>query len=211
MRALAVAFALLLAAPASGAQLLVVGRHGTLAGPRAVAAKRTRIAGCHVPARTPLAALLSTRLKVRVRDYGACAPSGLYVRSVAGQAERGRDGWVYKVGNSAPGTGAAATRARGRVLWFWCHSGTHGCQRTLAVAPDRDSVNAGGTLRVTVTAYDDNGKGVRAAGARVTFGSASAVADGSGVATLTAPAGARRVVATQTGRVRSFAARVRVT
>lgn len=208
MRFLALFFALLGAAPASGASLLVVGRHGTLFGPRAVAGKGARVAGCHVPRRTPLAALLHTRLKVRVRNYGACAPSGLYVRSVAGQRERGRDGWVFKVGNAAPGIGAAATRARGRVLWFWCTFRARGCQRTLAVSPDRRRVARGGTLRVTVTAFDDNGRGVPAAGATVRFGSASAVADGSGVATLTAPAGARRVVATQTGRVRSFASRV---
>jgi hypothetical protein len=209
MRALLVVFfVLLLAAPASAAELLVVGRDGTLLGPRAVKAERTRAHGCRVPARTPLAALLASRLSVQVRDYGACAPGGLYVRAVEGQRERGRDGWVYKTAHDAPGIGAAepSQRTRGRVLWFWCVSGPDGCQRTLDASARR--VDAG-SVRVTVRAYDNNGKGIAAAGAVVRCGGAEATAGPGGVAVLTVGAGCRRVVATQPGRVRSFAVAVR--
>ncbi|MEA2124284.1 MAG: hypothetical protein QOI80_1066, partial [Solirubrobacteraceae bacterium] len=106
MRTLLLVAVLTLAPPAGAAELLVVGRSGTLFGPHAVKAKRTRAHGCRVAARTPLAALLASGLKVKVRDYGACAPGGLYVRSVAGQRERGRDGWVYKRGHDTPSVGA---------------------------------------------------------------------------------------------------------
>jgi hypothetical protein len=203
--------ALALAPPASAAELLVVGRGGdTLLGPRTVKASKQRASGCRVPARTPLAALLATSLKVKVRDYGGCDPGGLYVRSVNGQRERGRDGWVYKTGHTTPSVGAATVKAR-RVLWFWCANGKRGCQRSLEAVPDRSEAAPGEPLRVTVTAYDDNGKGVRAAGATVRMGSASAQANDEGVATLTVPTTSGAVVATQDGRVRSFGVRVRVT
>ena len=208
MRLLVVTLALALAAPAGASELLVVGRHGTLYGPHAVKAKRARAHGCRVPARTAMAALLAGPLKVRVRDYGACAAGGLYVRAVAGQREHGRDGWVYKLAHDAPGIGAAepSQRTRGRVLWFWCVKGRHGCQRTLDATASRTGP---GAVRVVVTAYDDNGKGVPAAGATVRCGQASALTDAKGVATLIAGSSCRRVVATQAGRVRSFRIPVR--
>jgi hypothetical protein len=212
VKRLALIICLALATPASAAQLLVVGRGGdTLLGPKAVKAGKQRVRRCRVPARTPLAALLATSLKVRVRDYGGCDPGGLYVFSVQGQRERGRDGWVYKTGHGTPSVGAATVKAK-RVLWFWCANGKHGCQRTLEAVPDRDEATPGEELRVTVTAYDDDGKGVRAKGATVKMGSASATANDAGVATLNVPpgAGARKVVATQSGRVRSFPATVEV-
>jgi hypothetical protein len=207
VKLLAVTVALVLATPASGAELLVVGRHGTLFGPHAVKAKRARAHGCRVPARTALAALLATDLRVRVRDYGGCAPGTLYVRSVEGQRERGRDGWVYKIAHDAAGIGAAepSQRTRGHVLWFWCVSGRHGCQRTLEVRAAR---TGGDTVHVAVTAYDDNGKGIAAAGATVRCGDARALTGKDGTATLIAGASCRRVVATQKGRVRSFPERV---
>ena len=101
-------------------------------------------------------------------------------------------------------------RAGERLLWFWCRSGANGCQRTLEVRPQRAAVAPGGQLPVTVTAYDDHGKGVPAAGATVRLGSASAVAGDDGVATLTVPGetGTLGVVATQAKRVRSFPAEV---
>jgi hypothetical protein len=130
------------------------------------------------------------------------------VRSVAGQRERGRDGWVYKTGHDAPGVGAGepSQRTRGHVLWFWCVNGRDGCQRTLEISARRVDPS---TVRATVRAYDDNGKGVPAAGATVRCGEASALTGADGTATLIAGAECRRVVATQTGRVRSFAAAVR--
>lgn len=224
MTRLAVLLAVLAAAPAQGAQLLVVGRGGeVLHGPHAVDARAARVVvgghRCTVGARTPLAALLDSDLTYRLRDYGSCSrrardASGLYVRAVGGQKERGRDGWVYKRGNKTPSTGAAdlASRTRGRVLWFWCVNGKHGCQRTLDVEPAAESAAPGSVLEVTVRAYDDRGRSVPAAGATVTVGDASAVADADGVAavTLGPETGDLAVVATQDKRVRSFAEEVSV-
>jgi hypothetical protein len=152
--------------------------------------------------------LLASRLPVRVRDYGACAAGGLYVGSVAGERERGRDGWVYKTAHDAPGIGAAepSQRTRGHVLWFWCVNGADGCQRTLEVSARRLDA---GTVRATVRAYDDNGEGVPASGAVVRCGGVQATAGAGGVATLSAGPECRRVAAMQSGRVRSFAAAVR--
>lgn len=225
MKRLALLLLLLLAAPASAAELMVVGRSDTLLAPRTVGEKgaRAKVNGrrCRVDGRTALAALIRTPLELGLRDFGACGrrpadAGGLYVRSVAGEAERGADGWVYKIDGRAPSLGAGDPSGRfGRraaVLWFWCRSEASGCQRTLAVAPARRSVAAGETLAVTVRALDDEGRAEPAGGARVTLGTASAVAGADGVARITAPArsGTLDVVATQRGRVRSFPAAVTV-
>jgi hypothetical protein len=135
------ALAAALPAPAQAVKvdLMVVGRGGVLRDADQVRAKaRTvRVAGrrCRVGADTPLAALAATRLDLGLRDYGRCGrrarnSGALYVRSVEGQRERGRAGWVYKVGRRL-GTTAAADpsgpfgtgrrlRAGQRLLWFWC-------------------------------------------------------------------------------------------
>jgi hypothetical protein len=65
---------------------------------------------------------------------------------------------------------------------------------------------------VTVTAYDDNGRGVPAAGATVTLGSASAVSGADGVATLTVPAGSSTLsaAASAPGLVPSFPVKVSI-
>ena len=232
MRRLLGALLVLAAVPAAPAQaarvdVLVVGRPGVLrdAAPVTLKATTVRVAGrrCRVGAATPLAALARTPLKSRLklRDFGSCSrrardASGLYVRGIGRQVERGRDGWVYKIGRRAPGTGAAdpASRLRGgrQLLWFWCRSGANGCQRTLEVRPDATQVTAGQALRLTVTAYDDDGRGVPAAGATVAFGVDQVQADANGVVTVTVPAGSATVsaVAVQPGMVRSFPVRVRV-
>lgn len=206
-------------------EMMVVGRSAVLRAPKAVTLERARVKvgrrRCAVAAATPLAVLARTSLKLSLRDYGACSrrpadAGGLYVRGVAGQRERGRDGWVYKIGHSAPGSGAGdpASRLRGgnELLWFWCRSGKGGCQRTLVARPERTGVRPGESLRVTVTAYDDDGKGVPAAGATVTLGSATARSGPDGVATLTVgpETGTLKAVATKSRLVRSFGAEVRV-
>ena len=100
---------------------------------------------------TPLSALAGTRLKLRLRDYGACGRSprdagSLYVRAVGARARRAaRDGWVYKVGRRAGTTGAAdpsgpfgsgrLQRRRPRAVVLVRADGAAGCQRTLEVRP----------------------------------------------------------------------------
>lgn len=207
MKWLALVSCLVAAAPAGAAELMVVGRGGeTLLQPRKASVKGARVVGCRVAGRTALAALARTPLALRVEDFGSCGGS-LYVAAIEGQRERGADGWVYKVGDRAASVGAGDPAGRfgksARVLWFWCESGSGGCQRTLRVTATR----TGDRVTARVRAYDDHGASVPAAGAHVTAGSVSAVADSHGVALL--PSTAKRVVATKNGLVRSFPARVR--
>jgi hypothetical protein len=233
----AVALAAAAAAPALAAaaprvHVLVVGKSGVLRGPKLVPLKaRTVKVGsrrCAVGTATPLSVLVATKLRLKLTDQGACSKrpadaSGLYVASVAGQRERGRSGWVYKVGNRAGTTGAGdpsgpfgtGKRLHGgqHVLWFWCTLGSAGgCQRTLDARADRSSAKPGETLRVTVRGYDDNGKGARIAGATVRLGSSTAVSGADGVAVLTVPSahGHLRLRATHGGMVTGFPREVAV-
>ena len=136
----ALLLALAVPAPAGAAsvQLMVVGKTRVLreAGPvRAEGAVGAgRRAALRGRAATPLSVLAGTRLKLRLRDYGACGRSArdagsLYVRAVAGERAQGAAGWVYKVGRRAGTTGAAdpsgpfghgRLKRGARVLWFWC-------------------------------------------------------------------------------------------
>jgi hypothetical protein len=225
MRALATALALLVAAPAAAeaksVTAMVVGKTRVLKDARNVhlaKKRRVKVGGhrCTVAGNTALGALAALRMKVRVRDYGSCGrrpadAAGLFVRRIGPDANRGQDGWVYKIGRRSPGTGAADTsgrRLRGgdRVLWFWCHAHADGgCQRTLEATPDRASAAPGEQLRVTVRGYDNDAHGALIEGATVTLGGASAVTGADGVATLTvAASGPLRLVAAKDGLVRSF-------
>jgi hypothetical protein len=215
-------------APAAAAtvSVMVVGKQRVLRGPKHVRLKqRTVKVGqrrCQVLGATPLSALAAMRLKLGFRDYGRCGTrpadaSGLYVTSVAGEREKGRGGWVYKVGRRA-GTTAAGDpsgpfgtghRIHGgqHILWFWCEQKASGsCQRTLETRPARTSVSPGQSLRVTVRGFDDFGRGVRVKGAAVRLGSATAVTGAGGVATLTVPSGSSRLrlKASRAGMVRAF-------
>jgi hypothetical protein len=221
------------AAPAGAAtvQTMVVGKDEVLRAPRAVTLRsRTVRLGskrCPVARNTPLAALLGTGLRVRLRDYGSCGrrtrdSGSLFVTQVGSDRNRGRNGWVYKVGRKAGTAGAAdpagpfgsgGLRAGDRVTWFWCVLGTaDSCQRTLEAVPASSTAAAGSPLRVTVRGYDDNGHGENVAGATVTLGSASATTAADGTSTLTVPAATGRVplTATHAGMVDAFPREVAV-
>lgn len=221
-------------APASAAevQVMVVGKQRVLRAPLSVPlrARNVSVGGrrCAAGRATPLSALAGTRLRLRLRDYGSCGRSardsgGLFVTGIGSESNRGADGWVYKVGRRSGTTGAAdpggsfgngrRLRGRDRVLWFWCvQDRQQHCQRTLEVIPERSVVAPGGSLRVSVRAYDDFGRAIPAAGALVRLGTAEAVADADGVATLTVPAttGGAALVATGAGAVRAFLERVTI-
>jgi hypothetical protein len=175
---------------------------------------------CAVGRGTALAALLRSGVaKVGLRDYGSCSgravdSSGLFVRQLGPDANRGQSGWVYKVGRKAASAGAADSTGpfgRGpikdgsRVTWFYCLVASK-CQPTLEVkvAP------AAGAVSVRVTAYDDRGKGKPAAGATVHAGPLTATTDSSGLATVTTGRGGFDVYAEGAGAVRSFPRRVSV-
>jgi hypothetical protein len=221
-------------APASAAtvHVMVVGKDRVLRGPKDVRLKpRTiKVAGrrCRVAGATPLSVLVATRLKLGLRDYGSCGrrprdAAGLYVTRVGGEREKGRGGWVYKVGRRAGTAGAAdpagpfgtgrRLRHGQRITWFWCELEQSGsCQRTLEVRPERTTAAPGDALRVTVRGYDDQGKGAPVGGATVRLGSAAAVtgADGAAVLTVPAAAGKLRLVAERAGMVRTFPREVTV-
>jgi hypothetical protein len=223
--ALVVALALPAPAEAASVRVMVAGKERVLQGARTVRLKAhaVRIGGhrCAVGTATPLAALLGTGARVRVRDdYASCGRNprdsgGLFVTRVGPDANRGRNGWAYKVGTRAGTAGAADPRGPfgsgplrgGRdVLWFWCVlSRAESCQRTLAVSAPA-AVAPGDPLRVRVRGYDDRGRGVPVAGAAVRAGGASATTGADGTATLTAPAarGRMAVRATRAGLVPSF-------
>jgi len=227
----AAALAAGLPAPAAAAtvDVMVVGREGVLKAPKQVRLKpRTvKVAGrrCRVGGATPLSVLAARGLRLKLRDYGRCGrrardAGGLYVRSLAGQRERGTGGWVYKVGRRLGTTGGAdpsgpfgtgrRLRDGQRVLWFWCVQASR-CQRTLEVRPDRASAAPGEALRVTVRGYDDLGRGAAVAGATVRLGTASAVTGEDGTAALTVPAAGRvDLEAEHAGMVPAFPREVRV-
>jgi hypothetical protein len=169
---------------------------------------------CAAGSRTALAALVRSKPgRIRVRDFGSCSrhardASGLYVSAIGREAERGRGGWIYKVGHKAATAGAAdpagpfgsgLLRRGQRVTWFYCLK-AGACQSTLELRVRSDA--AGATM--TVRAYDDDGKGRLVSGAAVTAGSASATTGADGTARLALPAGRYRVHAEKRGLVRSF-------
>jgi hypothetical protein len=213
-------------ATAAEVDVMVVGQERVLRAPAEVRLKvRTvKVGGrrCRVGAATPLSVLVATKLKLGVRDYGHCGRRprdaiGLYVTRVKREREKGRGGWVYKVGRRTPSLGAADASRRlrdgQRVTWFWCEQDdSGGCQRTLEARPDRTTAAPGETLTVTVRGYDDQGRGVAVEGATVTLGSASAVSDAAGVAVLIVPAEPREhaLEATRDGLVRAFPVKVTV-
>lgn len=168
---------------------------------------------------TPLSALVRSRVgSLRLLDFGSCSLSaadggGLFVKKIRGDANRGQNGWVYKVGRRAATAGAADPsgpfgrgRLRGaqRVTWFYCRLRNGGCQRTLELRLRTEP----GSLVASVRGYDDAGRGVAVEGASVTAGAASGLTDAAGEARLALPPGRHSVVAQKEGAVRSFAERV---
>ncbi|MFN2615618.1 MAG: hypothetical protein ABR581_00680 [Thermoleophilaceae bacterium] len=174
---------------------------------------------CAVARATPLAALVRSRPgRIRLRDYGSCSlrardGGGLFVRAIGRNRNKGRNGWVYKVGRKAGTAGAAdptgpfghgRLRSGRRVVWFFCFLRTGGCQRSLEL---RAQAEAGG-IAVRAVGYDDEGHGVYVGGATVRAGPASAVTSSDGTAHLGLPPGTYRVAARKHGLVRSFPQRV---
>lgn len=219
------------AAPAGAAapsvEAMVAGRTAVLAPAATVKAPATTMKvgsrSCRVGAGTPLAVLAAVRKEggpaFRVRDYGTCSSrprdaGGLFVNRVGNDANRAQNGWVYKIDGRAGSTPAAdpsgpfgtgrLIRTGQRVLWFWCVSGTSGCQRTLRVDAPR-TVAPDGALAVRVRGVDDRGKAVDVAGATVTAGDRTATTGADGRASLPGPwAGTVTVAAAKQGLVPSF-------
>jgi hypothetical protein len=176
---------------------------------------------CSVGSRTALAALVRSKpADLKLHDFGSCSRrasdgAGLFVRSIAGDTNRGQNGWVYKVGRRAATAGAADTggpfgrgllKAGQRITWFYCRMRDGGCQRTLELKLKAEQ----GQLTATVRGYDDQGKGVAVEGATVRVGEASALTDANGRVRLEVAKGTYTAVASKPGLVRSFAERAEV-
>jgi hypothetical protein len=174
---------------------------------------------CAVAAGTALAALLrDPPARVRLRDFGSCSRrprdgGQLFVRGIGPDLNSGRDGWVYKVGRRAATAGAAdpagpfgrgRLRSRQRITWFYCRLLAGGCQRSLELR----AASAPGGVAVTVRGFDDEGRGVRVAGATVRLGPAEQVTDASGVARFAVDPGTYPAFAEKPGLVRSHTERV---
>jgi uncharacterized membrane protein len=226
--ALALAGALA-AAPAAEARAPAVEQMVVFRSGKAVA-KRTSSRGvlvtvgrrrCAAGTGTALAALVRSKVaRLRLRDFGACSRrardgGGLFVSGVGRDRNRGRHGWVYKVGRKAATAGAAdptgpfgtgrRLRPGQRLTWLYCRLGSSGsCQRTLEL---RATPEPGGAA-TTVRGYDDQGRGVAVEGATVRLGAATQVTDANGVARFAIAPGSYRAYATKPGLVRSFGERV---
>jgi hypothetical protein len=226
MAALALAGA---AQPAAGAaspnvrEMVVFRDGGALTKTVSTRATRVRVGGrrCGVAGGTALAALIRLRPgPLRLRDFGSCSAdprnsADLFVRAIRRDANRGQDGWVYKVGRRAATTGAAnpsgpfgrgRLRAGQRVAWFYCRLRMGGCQRTLELALRGES----GAIVANVRGYDDDGHGIAVEGATVHAGGASGRTDAAGSARIAIGGGSYRAFAEKSGLVRSFAERVAV-
>ena len=228
----AVALGAVVEAPASAARRapvvhqMVVFRSGKAVAKRVSARRALARVGrrrCAVGTGTALAALVRSRVgRLSLRDYGSCSRRrardgyGLFVRAIRRDRNRGRNGWVYKVGRRAATAGAAdlsgpfgtgrRLRSRQRVLWFYCRLGGRGCQRTLALRLRAEP----GAVVATALGYDDEGRGVRVAGATVRVGPATGTTGYDGVVRLSVPPGRHRASAKKRRLVRSFPERVTV-
>jgi hypothetical protein len=214
------------AAPAASPQVrqLVVFRDGS-AVQKTVSTRATAVrAGgrrCSTGKSTVLSALVRSRPgTLRLLDFGSCSlksgdGGGLFVKRIRTDANRGQNGWVYKVGRRAATAGAAdpsgpfgrgRLRRGQRVTWFYCRLRNGGCQRTLELTLRTEP----GSVVASVRGYDDEGRAVAVPGASVTAGAASALTDAGGEARLTLAEGRHLVVAQKQGTIRSFAERVAV-
>jgi hypothetical protein len=203
---------------------MVVFRSGAVVAKRVTAARTTaevKRRQCAVGAATPLAALIGAHPgKMTLRDYGSCSSrpadaAGLFVRSIRDEANKGLNGWVYKVGRKLGTAGAAdlagplgrgRLRRGDRVIWFYCVFEEGSCQRSLELT----WTLAGRVLTGLVTGYDDSGEGAPTAGARIVarrVGGARQVmrtgVDGKASGLTLAP-GDYVVRATKRGAIRSF-------
>lgn len=177
---------------------------------------------CRVAAGTTLAALARfAPARIELRDFGSCgrrARDGgqLFVTSINGARNRGRSGWVYKVGHRLATAGAGdpgGPFGRGRlrggadVTWFYCVRRGGSCQRTLGlrarIRPDR-------SVLVAVRGHDDEGRGVAVPGATVRADGERATTDDSGRAVLALGPGRHTLRAFKDGLIQTFGERVTV-
>lgn len=200
----------------------VAGKSKTSGGAVRARATLVEVGGrtCKVGASTPLAALAALLHKHHtgylIRDYGSCsrtnaaAAGQLFVRRIGTDANKGNDGWFYKLNDRAPEVGAGDPAARmrpgDRLLWFYClfDERARSCQRSLRIVPGAGSTSQ--NLRVTVRGYDNAGHWTPVAGATVAVGPLTTSSGADGGATLAPGGGPGRygVTARKTGMIDAF-------
>jgi hypothetical protein len=200
----------------------VAGKSKTWSGAVHAPATLVEVGGrpCKVGASTPLAALVAFLRKQRtgylIHDYGSCtrtnaaAAGQLFVRRIGEDANKGSDGWFYKLNDRAPELGAGDPAARvhpgDRLLWFYCvfDERARSCQRSLRIVPVSGSTSQ--NLRVTVRGYDNPGHWVPVAGATVAIGPLTTSSGADGDAALRPGGGPGRygVTAKKSGMIDAF-------
>ena len=131
--------------------------------------------------------------------------SAVLVQKIGPDENAGTAGWQYRVNHAAPPVGAdqRALAQGDSALWYY---GAADGARELDLAPSSDRVPTGAVFTVAVASYAADGSAQPGAGATVTYGGASTVADAAGRATFVAQAGGTRpVTATRAGDIRSAA------
>jgi len=198
-RLIAVAAGALALAPATATaqgtaprvEAMLVARDGGIVAAGPVRVPAARVGRCRLRAGLAVGVLAALRRlgAPSFRATGSC--DALYVSRIGAQGESRLGGWVYKVGRRLPPVSASdptgRLRSGQRVTWFFCERAGR-CQRTLEIRPSARRVAPGAGLRVTVTAYDDRGRGRAASGVVVEFGDGTATTGAGGVATVRAPA-----------------------
>ena len=127
-----------------------------------------------------------------------------YIASIAGIPGKGANGWYFRVnGIAIPKAAGIVNLSSGdRVVWAWGQEK----QSALAIVNPRDDIAPGATVRpgqFEATIQQVTTKGVRtpAAGATVTYGSATATTDAMGNAVFNAQTGIQVLRATKAGMV----------
>lgn len=189
------------AAKKAGVEVMVAGRStvplDAISVNPAATVVQTDSGKCGVGRSTALAALVRAAeddVDFTVRDFGTCSRKNvrdsaqLFVDSIGQEANRGSNGWVYKINGLLTAFGAAdpagqKLRNGDRLLWMYCIHKKAGCQRSLEIDYNKPG-STDTSLTVTVSGLDDRARPKPIAGATVKLGETSAVTDGRGSAVL---------------------------
>lgn len=173
--------------------------------------------GHRLSGQTALGALLAAgrhrHFSVGLEWFDCC---GFFLDSVAGIPGDARHFWAFKVGHTLSSVGAGAVKAKPgmRTLFYYTtfDPETGATEPTLGLDPARQTIAPGGSVRFTVSSWNDAGKGSPAGGAWVNVGGIATQADSTGhLAVRFTHTGTFPVRATLSGAIRSRTIWVHVT
>ena len=141
-------------------------------------------------------------------DQFGGAWNGFFVKSIAGVSPPVTAFWALKVNQKLSFTGLGSTPVRRgtHVLVYYTTFGgppDYPTQPTLGLRASDRTVEAGSTVTLTVSSYDDAGTGTPAADSVVWVNGVGLDADAGGAVTLRLAKGSYRVRATSPGAIRS--------